>query len=216
MHRMSKTVAISTILALLMGHGAQASAQNVSEIGLRANVLLGDGTPANDMLGAGLVGRFLLFDGWFVAATLDAYDYDFERPHNVAGIDQDPAVETIDSTIRSVAFGAAIGRQIGDRSGFDWFWSAGVGVGFPDPTTVSGPVAGGGTFDLAIDAKTEIHLSGTVGTMYYLSDRWSVTAAARAEHHFLDISVVDQISGASGKVTNQTPLGAYLSINVTF
>ena len=216
MHRISKTVAISTVLALLIGSGTQAFAQDERQIGLRANVLLGDGVPANDILGVGLVGKFFLNDGWFVAATLDTYDYDFERPHNVAGIDQDPTVKTIDSTIGSIALGAAIGRQTGDWSGFDWFWSAGVGVGLPDPTNVSGPVAGGGTFDLAIDAKTEIHISGTVGTVYYLSDRWSLTAAARAEHHFLDITVVDQISGASGKVTNQTPLGAYLSINVTF
>jgi len=33
------------------------------DIGLRANVLLGDGVPANDILGAGLIGRYRLDNG---------------------------------------------------------------------------------------------------------------------------------------------------------
>lgn len=114
------------------------------------------------------------------------------------------------------AIGAAIGRHIGDKSGFDWFWSAGVGAGFPDASNISGPTDSGGTFDLVIDAKTEVHIMGTFGTTYYLSGRWSFTAAARAEHHFLDITVTDLVSGMTGKVESQTLLGAYLSVNVGF
>jgi len=213
---MRRSRIVLTTLVLVMGISTQASAQSNIEVGLRGNVLLGDGQPANDILGAGLMGKYYLTDGWFVAATLDVYDYDFERPYKTVGIEQDPNVKTIDSTIRTTALGGAIGRHYGDKSGFDWFWSAGVGVGFPDTTNISGPTDSGGTFDLVIDAKTEIQIMTTLGTTYYLSDRWSFTAAARAEHHFLDITVVDQVSGATGKVESQTPLGAYLSVNVAF
>ena len=56
----------------------------------------------------------------------------------------------------------------------------------------------------------------TLGTTYYLSNRWSLTAAARAEHHFLDITVTDRVTGETAKVDSQLPLGAYLSLNVAF
>mgnify|MGYP003635083861 CR=1 FL=1 len=203
-------------LALLLAATLSGQAQAQFELGLRGNVLLGDGQPANDILGAGLIGKYYLSDGWFVAATLDIYDYDFERPYRTVGLTQDPNVKTIDSNIKTTALGGAIGRHFGDKLGFDWFWSAGVGVGLPKTANISGPTDSGGTFDLVIDAKTEIQIMGTLGTTYYLSDRWSLTAAARAEHHFIDISVVDRNSGATGNVKSQSPLGAYLSVNVAF
>jgi len=210
----SKTILITILM--LSSISTQAFGQSRFELGLRANVLLGDGQPANDVLGAGFIGKYYLDDGWFVAATLDSYDYDFERPYRTVGLLQDPDVKTIDSKISSTTLGGAFGRHFGDKSGFDWFWTAGVGVGFPDTTNISGPTDSGGTFDLVIDAKTEVQIMATLGTTYYLSDRWSFTAAARAEHHFLDITVTDLVSGVTGKVESQTPLGAYLSVNIGF
>ena len=35
------------------------------ELGLRGNVMLGDGVPANDMLGYGIIGRYYRNNGWF-------------------------------------------------------------------------------------------------------------------------------------------------------
>jgi len=213
---MNIKTALSASLVLATVLCGQAQAESKFELGLRGNVLLGDGVPSNDILGYGIIGKYDLADGWFLSGTLDAYDYDFERPYRTVGLSQDPNVKTIDSKIKSTTLGAAIGRHFGDKSGFDWFWSAGVGVGFPDSSNVSGPTDVGGTFDLVIDAKTEIQIMGTLGTTYYTSGRWSFTAAARAEHHFLDITVIDQVTGNTGKVESQTPLGAYLSVNVAF
>jgi len=215
-HVMKNKIVSAAILVLVLALSGQVQAQSKFELGLRGNVLLGDGVPANDMLGFGLIGKYDLSDGWFLAGTLDAYDYDFERPYLVVGLSQDPDVKTIDSQIKSTTLGAAIGRHYGDKSGFDWFWSAGVGVGFPDASDVSGPTDNGGTFDLVIDAKTEIQIMTTLGTTYYTSGRWSFSAAARAEYHFLDITVTDTVTGNTGKVDSQTPLGAYLSVNVAF
>ena len=213
---MNSKLVTSVIIILALAVCVPAQAQSKFELGLRGNVLLGDGVPANDILGFGLIGKYELSDGWYLAGTLDAYDYDFERPYQVAGLSQDPGVKTIDSKIKSTTLGAAIGRHYGDKSGFDWFWTAGVGVGLPDSSNISGPTDTGGTFDLLIDAKTEIQIMSTLGTTYYTSGRWSFTAAARAEHHFLDITVTDQVTGDTGKVESQTPLGAYLSVNVAF
>lgn len=188
------------------------------ELQLRGGVLLGDGVPANDILGVGVIARFYRQNGWFFGATLDNYQYDFEVPSDrVVGIPQDPAVDDIDADASNTVLGGFFGRQYGSQDdGFDWFWTLGVGVGFPDVKDVSGPTAGGGIYDLTFDAKTEIHLMGVLGTSYHFNERWSATAAARAEHHFMDITVTDRVSGMTGQVDSQSPLGGYLSVNYRF
>ncbi len=187
------------------------------EVGFRGNVLLGDGVPANDILGLGVIGRYTLRDGWFAGAALDFYNYDFERPSLVVGIPQDPAVKTIDADGSNTVLSGFVGRQYGDTSrGFDWFWTAGLGIGFPDVDDIGGPTAAGGTFDLTFDAKTEIHLMAALGTSYHFNPAWSVSLAARFEHHFMDITITDRVTGATGTVDSQSPNGAYLSVNYRF
>lgn len=219
MFRANRHVYLMTgLIAMLVTIAPPASAaENQYELGLRGNVLLGDGVPANDILGFGLIGRYHLNDGWFVGAALDSYDYDFERPIQVVGLQQDPSVKTIDAKASNVVLSAAIGRQYGNTDrGFDWHWTAGLGVGFPDVKGVTGPTDTGGTFDLTFDAGTEVHLMATLGTSYHFSPRWSVTAAGRIEHHFTDIKVTDRVSGATGTIDSQSPMGAYLSLNYRF
>lgn len=187
------------------------------DIGLRGNVLLGDGVPANDMLGVGLIGRYSLSDGWFAAATLDAYQYDFEHPATLLGFQQDPNVKTIDASASNTVLGGHFGRRYGEADrGFGWFWTLGLGVAFPDIGDVSGPIAGGGTFDLHSRSRTEIHVMSAFGSSYRITPAWSVALAARLEHQFMDITVTDRISGASGNVDSQSPVGAYFGINYQF
>lgn len=187
------------------------------EIGLRANVMLGDGKPANDMNGYGVIGRYYLNNGWFAGAALDTTDFDFEHVASVVGIIQDPAVKSVDAVASNTILSASLGRQYGNTDkGFDWFWTAGIGVGFPDVKDVSGPVEGGGTFYITTDAGTEIHLMGSLGTSYHFSPAWSATFAARLEHHFMDYKVTDTVSGATTTIDSQTPMGFYLSLNRTF
>lgn len=187
------------------------------EVGLRANVLLGDGVPANDILGIGVVSSFDLRDGWFAATALDAYAYDFERPSSIVGIPQDPSIKDIDASATSVVLSAHLGRRsgVGGR-GFRWFWMAGLGVGFPHVGDVAGPTADGGTFDMTFDAGTELHVMGTFGTSYYFTPTWSATAAARVEHHFMDIRLTDRVSGATASIDSQSPVGAFLAVNYAF
>lgn len=188
-----------------------------NEIGARTNVLLGDGVPANDILGNGVIWRFYMDNGWIAGATADFYAYDFEAPSALLGIEQDPNVKTIDADGSSTVIGGYFGRRYGDGSdGFDWFWTAGVGAGFPDVKNVTGPTSTGGTFDITVDAKTEFHLMTTLGTFYYFTPTWSATLAARFEHHFIDMTITDAVTGNTMTLDSQSPMGAYLSLNYRF
>ncbi len=187
------------------------------EIGLRANVLLGDGVPANDILGLGVIGRYRLRDGWFIGAGLDLYDYDFERPWKLVGLQQDPNVDTIDASADNSVLSGSIARLYNETDhGFDWFWTLGVGIAFPNVDNVAGPTDTGGTFDLTFDVGNEIHLMATLGSSYNFSESWSASFAARVEHHFMDVLITDRISGNTAEVDSQSPIGAFLSLNYRF
>lgn len=187
------------------------------EVGLRANVLLGDGVPANDILGLGVIGRYRLKDGWFVGAGLDLYDYDFERPWRVVGLEQDPNVDTIDAPADNTVLSGSIGRLYNETDhGFDWFWTLGIGLASPNVDDVAGPTDVGGTFDLTFDVGSEIHLMATVGSSYNFSESWSASIAARVEHHFMDVLITDRISGNTATVDSQSPVGAFISLNYRF
>ena len=143
----SQCLAIFLLLFILTP--AAHSDETRYEIGLRANVLLGDGVPANDILGLGVVGRYRLKDGWFIGAGLDLYDYDFERPWRVVGLEQDPNVDTIDASADNTVLSGSIGRLYNETDhGFDWFWTLGIGLASPNVDDVAGPTDVGGTFDL--------------------------------------------------------------------
>lgn len=208
---------ISIILVVLLPLSTAVAEDSKFEFGLRANVMLGDGVPANDMLGYGIIGRYYLNNGWFAGATLDTTHFDFEHVASIVGIVQDPAVTSIDADASNTILGASLGRQHGNSDkGFDWFWSAGIGVGFPDVDTVSGPVDGGGTFTITTDAGTEIHLTAALGTSYHFSPAWSATFAARLEQHFTDYDITDTQSGTTRTLDSQTLTGASISVNYRF
>ena len=191
--------------------------ENRYEVGLRANVLLGDGVPANDILGLGVIGRYRLTNGWFLGAAVDSYAYDFERPWRLVGIEQDPDIAVIDASADNTVLSGSIGRLYNETDhGFDWFWTLGLGVALPSVSDVTGPTDAGGTFDLTFDTGTEIHLMATLGSSYNFSKNWSASLAARIEHHFMDVTITDRVSGNTAKVDSQSPMGAYLSLNYRF
>ncbi len=209
-----KTVAI---LAIVLVSGISYAQDSKVDIGLRANVLLGDGIPNNDVLGLGVIGRYRLSNGWFVGAGIDMYDYDFERPASILGIVQDPNENTIDASTESTVLFGSFGRLYNETDrGFDWFWSLGLGFASVSVDDVSGPTDTGGTFDLTFDVGNETHLMGTLGTSYNFSKRWSTSFAARVEHHFMDVTVTDRVTGATAKIDSETYTGAYLSLNYRF
>jgi hypothetical protein len=190
----------AAVLAIIILSSVSYAQESKVDIGLRANVLLGDGVPANDILGAGVIGRYRLNNGWFIGAGIDGYKYDFERPASVLGIAQDPNEDDIDAKADNTVLFGSFGRLYNETDrGFDWFWSLGLGFGSPNVEDVSGPTDTGGTFDLTFDVGNEIHLMGTLGTSYNFSENWSTSFAARVEHHFMDVTITDQVTGETAK-----------------
>ncbi len=211
----SQSIAIF-LVSLLLVSTAHAD-ETRYEIGLRADVLLGDGVPANDILGLGVIGRYRLNDGWFIGAGLDLYDYDFERPWRLAGLEQDPSIDTIDAPADSTVFSGSFGRLYNETNhGIDWFWTLGLGFASPSVDDVAGPTDTGGTFDLTFDVGNEIHLMATLGSSYNFSESWSASFAARVEHHFMDVLITDRVSGNTAKIDSQSPVGAFFSLNYRF
>ena len=59
------------------------------DLGLRANVLTGDGEPTNDVLGYGLVARVPLGEHWSLGLGLDhSPEFDVERTEKILGFEQ--------------------------------------------------------------------------------------------------------------------------------
>ena len=217
MHRNHAVVLLVVVASFSCTPAVGQDDESKFEIGLRANVLLGDGVPANDILGYGLIGRFPLSKGGGIGATLETYEYDFEHPTKIVGLTQDPNVDVIDALADSTVLGAAIGRLYNKTdSGFDWFWSLGIGFASPNVDDISGPTDTGGTFDITFDVGNEIHLMGSLGTSYNFSESWSTSFSARIEHHFMDILVTDAVTGSIAQIDSQSPMGAYLSLNYRF
>ena len=211
----NRIVAVFAVLVLMTG--VSFAQDSKFEIGLRGNVLLGDGVPANDILGLGVIGRYRLNDGWFIGAGIDIYEFDYERPWRMLGLEQDPDVDTIDALADSTVFNGSIGRLYNETDhGFDWFWTLGLGFSSVSIEDVVGPTDTGGTFDIIFDAANEIHLMATLGSSYNFSKKWSTSFAARLEHHFMDVLITDRVSGNTTKLDSQSPIGAYLSLNYRF
>lgn len=205
------------LTVLLAAPWSLAAAEPRYEVGLRALALFGNGEPANDILGGGVVVNRTLRDGWYAGLALETQIFDFERVARVVGITQDPSLGDIDSRTTNTVLSAFIGRRYGaDARGLQVFWTAGAGIGFPSVDDTSGPTAGGGTFDVTTDAGTEWHLLGSAGLRYAFSPRWAVDLAARLEHHAMDYQVRDRVSGNMAEVDSQSPLGFHFGFTYGF
>src|SRR5687768_16259261 len=134
-----------------------AAADGAFDLGARANVVVGNGEPTNDMIGYGLFARFRVSEGWRVGVGVDhSPECDVEGVAALVGQTQDPAAEVIDAKASSTVVGAWLERSYPSASRrIEWFWTVGAGVGNVEVDEVSGPRAGGGTFTVDTDAGTE-------------------------------------------------------------
>ena len=213
--RIAQKMTIFVTLVLLAVPG-QAD-ESKYELGLRGNVLSGDGVSSSDILGTGVIGRYSLNNGWFIGAGFDAYEYDFEGPWRALGLYQDPNAGVIDASADNSVLSGSFGRLYNQTDrGFDWFWSLGVGFASPGMDDIAGTTAAGGTFDLMFDVGDEIHLLASLGTSYNFSASWSASFTARVEHHFMDVLITDRISGNTARIDSESPIGASLSLNFRF
>jgi hypothetical protein len=73
-----------------MGGEAPALTQDGKfDLGLRANILAGDGEPTNDVLGYGLFGHVPLNDRWSIGFAIDhSPEFDVERTAKIVGFER--------------------------------------------------------------------------------------------------------------------------------
>jgi len=215
--RVSRSLLVFGILIIVLATTLAAEEKRF-EIGPRVIMVTAGGEPANDMISVGVYGEYRLAGGnWYVGGAIDQVSYDFERPWKFVGLQQDTTVDVIDASTDATVLSGWIGREYGRQERrLRFFWTAGLGVSSPDVEDVTGPVEGGGTFDITTDPGSEIIVSGTGGLRQRLGKRWSFQFALRADRHFADWKVVDRVSGNTGTVDDYTGLGANVAFGFRF
>jgi hypothetical protein len=113
-------------------------------------------------------------------------EFDIERTPELVGLVQDPEAPVVDSKGSSQGLSAWVERRYGgDDRRLQWFWTAGVGVNSVDVEDQAGPLAGGGTFDVTIDAGTEL-VASAAWVCACGSGRFLFEPALRLDQHFAD------------------------------
>ncbi len=196
--------------------GDSVAADGDFDLGLRGIVVGAGGEPANDMMGYGLFGRYHLNDRWVLGFSVESLGFDAERPYEFIGIVGDPAFE-IDSTTDSTSVNVWIERVYTNSSSrLEWFWGAGVGFASLDAEDITGPTADGGTYYLVTDIGMETLLSGSAGMRVLFGGHWYFEAALRADQHFTDWTIVDEVSGITGTVGDYFSWGGNLGVGFRF
>ena len=203
------------LAALFSQRPAEIAAQDSRfEIGMRGLVLLGKGTPANDMMGEGLIGRFAFNDAWRLGVALDGVTFDYETPNRTLGISTTTVVDGTNSWQR---VGVLVERRYDSERRWRWHWLAGLGYADVDPVSnVAGQRADGGTFDIATTADDELHVFAGGGAHRELKQRWLFDATLTIEHHDTHYELVDRVSGARGTIGAQTVYGIAVGVNYRF
>ena len=188
------------------------------DTGIRLNIIGGSGKPTNDVLGYGVLGRYRLDDRWTLGLGVDISDeFDIERTPELVGLEQDPDAPVIDSTGSSEGLNAWIERRYGgDDRRLQWFWTVGAGVNSVDVDDQAGPLASGGSFDIAIDAGTEWVASASVGLRVRVGERFLFEPALRLDQHFADWDVTDRVSGATASIDDYVLKGVHLAFAYRF
>ncbi|HEY3517964.1 MAG TPA: hypothetical protein VGL98_13030 [Gammaproteobacteria bacterium] len=184
------------------------------EIGMRGLVLLGKGTPANDMIGEGLIGRFALSDAWRLGVALDGVTFDYETPNRALGI---PATTVVDGSNSWSRVSVLVERRFESERRWRWHWLAGLGHADVEPVSnVTGRRADGGTFDIATTVHDELHVFAGGGAHREIKQRWLLDTTLTIEHHDTHYELVDLVSGARGTIDAQTVYGIAVGVGYRF
>lgn len=206
-----------TACALALGPVLAEAQSDRFDLGVRGAILVADGEPANDIPGFGLFGHYRLSDRWQLGFGVDAAEYDFEQPARILGLTQSPNVEPIDVLAESTTVSAWVERLFGQPGGrTEWFLGAGLGFASIDVPDASGPLAGGGRFDIETEADTEIVAHLLAGLRRRLGQRWALEFALRADQHFADWTLTDRVSGRTGTVDDYLTYGGHLGVSFRF
>lgn len=206
-------------LAAALGSSAAAAAGGQWEFGARAGISISGGKPANDLTHSGVKLTYQLGENSHVGLSIDALEYDFERPWRVLGLEQNKTItpKDIDAKTSSTLVRVFYERRVGTAaSAWSWSWNAGLGFASPKPDTVSGPVVGGTSFNIVTDGGTEVVPSIGLGLRYRLTSALSADLGATLGHHLGKWKLRDTVSGRTGTVKGYSTFGLQLGLSYQF
>ena len=99
------------------------------------------------------------------------------------------------------------GRSAAPERRLRWYWNARARLLSPDLEDVTGPVTGGGTFDIATDGGTEILPGWAPASGLRLGRSWNTEIGVRLDRHFTDWELTDRVSGRTGAIDDYTTAG---------
>jgi hypothetical protein len=205
----------ATFALIAIGCDAAMAEDHRVDVGVRGVVIIGDGQPANDMIGYGAVGRWEFREAWYLGLAFDSVTFDYETPYRILGID---SVEEVDPGNEFTRISVLIERRY-ERPGspWIWFWTAGVGFASIDVgANAVGTTPGGQSFDIATTADDETHFIVGGGLRRLFGEHWALEATLTLQHHTTDYQLTDLVSGATGSIASQTPYGLTLGISYGF
>jgi hypothetical protein len=209
-----RCTALLLVAPALQWPAALAAQESRFELGMRGIVLLGKGTPANDMIGEGVIGRFALSDAWRLDVALDSVTFDYETPNKTLAIS---APTVVDGTNSWQRVSVLVERRFDGDGRWDWHWLAGLGHAAVDRVAnVAGQRTDGGSFDIATTADDELHVFAGGGAHREIKSRWLLDATLTVEHHDTHYELVDRVSGARGTIGAQTVYGIAIGMSYRF
>ncbi len=206
---------LGIFILVLSPQGLQAETGAQYELSARGNIVGASGTPSNDILGIGFILHRKLSDDWYLGFGLDiAPEFDVERPNEELDI---KSVSETDALGTMYMFTVVADRRLMLVSeGWIGFWNLGAGIADIDVDDADGDVAGGGRFDIKIDADTEYVLIGSVGALQRLGEHWSARYEATLEQHFADWEIEDRVTGRTDSYDDYTVYGLRVGFNYRF
>ncbi len=176
-------------------------------------MLLSSGKPANDIEVTGIQVRWPLNRQWSIQAAAQSLVFDFERPAAQLGVQQDPGVKAVDAKAKSTLVSLGLrSDHPWAGSNWGWFWSVDLGTGSVKVPTVSGPVAGGGTFNVSTSAKREWVLGAGSGVRWQFHRHAAAELGLQLNHHQANWTVTDSVSGRSGKIGAYQAYGLWVGV----
>jgi hypothetical protein len=98
----------------------------------------------------------------------------------------------------------------------EWYWGVSAGFANVDVADARGPLAGGGTFDIAQDVGTELVAGAAGGFRLALGRSWGFDFDLRLEQHFTDWQVTDRVSGRTGELDDYLVQGGRFGLSYRF
>lgn len=190
------------------------NAEDKLKIGARFGILVADGEPANDMPFYGVYGSYLLKPDWYLGVGVDFFEFDFEQPYKILGIN---SALVNDAPVSNTVISAWIEREFGqDSQAWKPFALAGIGIGMTDVDDLRGDVSGGGTYNITTDGGTEVIPFIGAGLRHSLTKRLDVEITGRADYHIGGWDVKDINSGLTASVDDYLAYGAYVGLVYRF